>query len=777
MTPRYHRHHLPDDQHEMRQLLETEEQINALWARVGGVESETAAIGRFVGFGGGGGGSAFTLPDHQHDASDITGILGTGFGGTGSNLSTAGPGFLYLTDPGSVVSVISDAEVSAKALYPIWEPYATEPFDLSHLVRQCSGNATSDYTHYRLTDLLEPSVHIYNPFDSDFQDPPVAPEERLLVWTTCGATPATDGMVPIFWEDGFVQVIEKGFIFSSQTQTILNQGLGTNIQFYSGVAASGEFTGYHQETFTQADWYIYAAEGLALNSICLGYTRTGLPAVNLVGLRLPNVAAGYSTMDLMPSGGGVRIGSAATTGEVLTLGGRLSLLETTAPTATANYGKVYPLATDHHLYYMDASGNAGQIWTSYNDGTGSGLDADLVDGAHGPFMAEPSGTPNRIAKFTGAGATIGDSILSDNGTTVSGTGRISMTDNTESIKVISGATSGLYSTGVWGSTTGNYSNAIYGMNQATTGGYGVKGVGYGSSGGGVYGEGNGANGFGVYAVCQFRALYVYQAGTLAATTSYPAATIRRNVTLGAYDVTGSMLHVTDETAATGKCITFNKYSATLTTTNTLYYLTHGNDGRTVTERLYGYDTTASAWRYWDWATTTASTFTLAYGGVTHLTFDGANRTLGYDGGAVFNESGGDYDYRIEGDTATHLLVCDAGLDAVQIGTTSAGAIADFRSSGIVFNDSNADRDFRVAGDTDPYLLMINGGLDMVGIGIDAPTSKLDVNGDIEILNTGTFYWGDPTTDGTWKAVRETNDLVFYRREGGSYVEKHRLEAA
>lgn len=66
-----------------------------------------------------------------------------------------------------------------------------------------------------------------------------------------------------------------------------------------------------------------------------------------------------------------------------------------------------------------------------------------------------------------------------------------------------------------------------------------------------------------------------------------------------------------------------------------------------------------------------------------------------DGGVVFNEPGADVDHRFEGDTATSLLVLDAGLDAVQIGTTTAGVIADFRTAAIVFNENAADRDFRV----------------------------------------------------------------------------------
>lgn len=93
---------------------------------------------------------------------------------------------------------------------------------------------------------------------------------------------------------------------------------------------------------------------------------------------------------------------------------------------------------------------------------------------------------------------------------------------------------------------------------------------------------------------------------------------------------------------------------------------------------------------------------------------------------VHNDAGGDFDFRVEGDNAPQLLLCDAGLDAVQIGTTTAGAIADFRSSGIVFNENAANQDFRVEGDTDPNALVVDASADFVGIGNNAPSRKLHV---------------------------------------------------
>jgi hypothetical protein len=105
----------------------------------------------------------------------------------------------------------------------------------------------------------------------------------------------------------------------------------------------------------------------------------------------------------------------------------------------------------------------------------------------------------------------------------------------------------------------------------------------------------------------------------------------------------------------------------------------------------------------------------------------------FNGGAIFNEQGNDADFRIEGDTATQLLVMDAGLDAVQIGTTTAGAIADFRAAAIVFNETGlATLDFRVEGDTDANLFFVDSSADSVQVGsaTTADSAKFYVVGKI-----------------------------------------------
>lgn len=55
--------------------------------------------------------------------------------------------------------------------------------------------------------------------------------------------------------------------------------------------------------------------------------------------------------------------------------------------------------------------------------------------------------------------------------------------------------------------------------------------------------------------------------------------------------------------------------------------------------------------------------------------------LAVDGAATFNESGADVDFRIEGDTDTDLLVCDAGNDSVGIGIAADSQTAKLHVDG------------------------------------------------------------------------------------------------
>ena len=50
------------------------------------------------------------------------------------------------------------------------------------------------------------------------------------------------------------------------------------------------------------------------------------------------------------------------------------------------------------------------------------------------------------------------------------------------------------------------------------------------------------------------------------------------------------------------------------------------------------------------------------------------------------------------------------------------------------------------------------------------------NGDIRLYNASNIYLGDSSTNGSWRIVRNGNNLSFQRREAGSWVEKGSFSA-
>src|SRR5581483_7612670 len=74
--------------------------------------------------------------------------------------------------------------------------------------------------------------------------------------------------------------------------------------------------------------------------------------------------------------------------------------------------------TANVVYDFDATASAGSYTICTSAGNCTGVAGGSIGG---------SGTANKIAKFTGSGFTIGDSILTDNGTTVSVAGTLNAT--------------------------------------------------------------------------------------------------------------------------------------------------------------------------------------------------------------------------------------------------------------------------------------------------------------------------------------------------------------
>ena len=69
--------------------------------------------------------------------------------------------------------------------------------------------------------------------------------------------------------------------------------------------------------------------------------------------------------------------------------------------------------------------------------------------------------------------------------------------------------------------------------------------------------------------------------------------------------------------------------------------------------------------------------------------------------------------------ANQLGVATNGVERVKFGTTATE---------VVFNDTGVDYDFRVEGDTSSHLLFVDASTDRVGIGTSSPGYKLDVTG-------------------------------------------------
>lgn len=62
----------------------------------------------------------------------------------------------------------------------------------------------------------------------------------------------------------------------------------------------------------------------------------------------------------------------------------------------------------------------------------------------------------------------------------------------------------------------------------------------------------------------------------------------------------------------------------------------------------------------------------------------------------------------------------------------------------------------------------------VGIGVSVPTEKLEVDGSLEVGSSDWIYFGDSSTDGSYRIGRSGNNLVTQRRESGSWVTKQTI---
>ena len=109
--------------------------------------------------------------------------------------------------------------------------------------------------------------------------------------------------------------------------------------------------------------------------------------------------------------------------------------------------------------------------------------------------------------------------------------------------------------------------------------------------------------------------------------------------------------------------------------------------------------------------------------------------VNFNGGEfIFNQAGADKDFRIEGNTATHLFFSDAGNDRIGINNASPSKTLDvtgtFKVSGdtdidggnFVFNQAGASVDFTAETNTLTHAFFIDGSADKIGFGTSSPTS-------------------------------------------------------
>jgi hypothetical protein len=122
------------------------------------------------------------------------------------------------------------------------------------------------------------------------------------------------------------------------------------------------------------------------------------------------------------------------------------------------------------------------------------------------------------------------------------------------------------------------------------------------------------------------------------------------------------------------------------------------------------------------------------------TLDVAGNVSLTGGTFVFNDDQEDLDARFEGNSDANLLYLDAGNDRVGIKTGSpstelhvVGGIknesgtVNFDGGLFVFNESGDDYDFRIEGDADTHLFFTNADNDRVGIGVSSPAAKMEID--------------------------------------------------
>ena len=106
-----------------------------------------------------------------------------------------------------------------------------------------------------------------------------------------------------------------------------------------------------------------------------------------------------------------------------------------------------------------------------------------------------------------------------------------------------------------------------------------------------------------------------------------------------------------------------------------------------------------------------------------------------------------------------LITTGDSSDELQLQTAEVARVT-LTNTAVVVNESGADVDFRVEGDTDANLLFVDAGNDRVGIGTSSPAQKLDVSGQLKVINGGDGFFINPNASDTRLVTSGTLPLTF-----------------